>query len=681
MAGIFDFIMFTLKSNYEFINFALVKLCNVMGLKNNTLKWRKIVVAISILAMATGNYAKTDPKLQTTEILGKEYYIYVVKKGESVYGIAKKNGWDLEELLRLNPDAGSSIEKGDRLYYPTGKVSVVTEMPKPVEFDYSKLQPIRHKVKKGETVYSIAKQYNTPLETIYKYNDKAKKGVKVGDIIELPQTATSQYYYYTLKSGDSLPELAKSYNTSVEDILKNNPGLTVDKIPQGETIRISINSNVGKFKTEMVTEERISRISDYKVEKHDSWEDISEKTGVEVDILKQANGNPEEPTDNTIITVPVIEEIKIEKNVALTPQEDLTSAQVQEIYDSIKGLYPDDNLLEGVRMALIMDDPGSNKDIDFTRGLIIGISEFKNSSNKIDLKVIDGRVSSNDLVDELEDYEPNLIISTADRTFPIFLADFGNTTNTQIINVFDLKNDLYEDNSSMVQLLPPSGYFNDRLATKIYKDNRTRKLIGVGDEDSTDGVADELFKLFDNGEKISLEEFGALEPDVLEPILIYSYASKKEEVADFFKNVENLSENSPELDFKIIGRSNWIALIDDFGDQFEEYSVYVPSRVWVDENSAEWKNFNEKYEEMFDGMPVRSIPNFAASGYDVAKYFIPLVSLNKGDFNKGLQNYSVSGLQNDIDLARINNWGGFINASSYLIRFKPGGMTERILVK
>ena len=84
---------------------------------------------------------------------------------------------------------------------------------------------------------------------------------------------------------------------------------------------------------------------------------------------------------------------------------------------------------------------------------------------------------------------------------------------------------------------------------------------------------------------------------------------------------------------------------------------------------------------MFDNVPVRSIPNYAASGYDVVNYFIPLVAMNHGDFNHGLQNSIKEGLQNEIDLSRVNNWGGFINDTSYLIRFRPGGNKERIVVK
>lgn len=626
--------------------------------------------------------AESPSKLPTTEILGKEYYVYEVKKGESIYGIAKRFGWDLEELMRLNPESSSSLNKGERLYYPTGQVSVVTEKPEPVEFNLSSFEPIKHKVKKGETVYSISRQYNVPLETIYKHNPTARKGVKAGDIIEMPQSENGKYYYYTIKKEDTLTKIAQTYNTSVEDLLKDNAGLTPNNLREGEIIRITLNSNAGKIKTELVAEERVAQISGYKVSKNETWDDISEKTGVEVDVLKEANTKSDRPRENTVINVPIVETVEVEKTIISGNPDDMSFDEVQEIYDSIKGNSPDLIEEERIRLALILDEPTSKKDIDFSRGFLIALSDFKNSDLKIDLKVLDGGVSTNTLTEELDDFDPSIIITTADKAFPLFLADYGNTNNIQIVNVFDLKNDLYEDNASMVQILPPSGYFYDRLATRIYQDNRRRKLITVGEQDDNDGMATELISLFDdNVDKISLEEFGSLEPEPLQPLLIYSYASKKEDVSDFIKNVESLTESYPETDFKIVGRSSWIAMLDDFGDQFEQYSVIVPSRVWLDTESNQWKEFTNKYDELFGSVPVRSIPNFAASGYDIATYFIPIIAENKGDFNKGLKNVNTELLQADINLSRVNKWGGFINSNGYLISFKPNGSREKVLVK
>ena len=66
-------------------------------------------------------------------------------------------------------------------------------------------------------------------------------------------------------------------------------------------------------------------------------------------------------------------------------------------------------------------------------------------------------------------------------------------------------------------------------------------------------------------------------------------------------------------------------------------------------------------------------------GYDIANYFIPTTAANGGDYNIGL--IDRPGLQNDIDIKRLNTWSGFINETSYIIRSLPEGIVEKIEIK
>ncbi|MDE6076822.1 MAG: LysM peptidoglycan-binding domain-containing protein, partial [Muribaculaceae bacterium] len=84
------------------------------------------IALCGIMLMGTSPLFAATPDLPKTEILGKEYYYHEIQKGESIYGIARQHNWNLEELVRLNPTAASEMKKGTRLYYPTGRVTVVT---------------------------------------------------------------------------------------------------------------------------------------------------------------------------------------------------------------------------------------------------------------------------------------------------------------------------------------------------------------------------------------------------------------------------------------------------------------------------------------------------------------------------------------------------------------------------
>ena len=397
-----------------------------------------------------------EVNLPKVELLGNEYYVYESEKGESIYGIAKKFNWDLDEVLRLNPNAATGLVKGTKIYYPTGWLASISEVSEPTVSPEIEIQPIEHVVKKGETIYGISRQYNIPLDLIYRENPSAKHGIKAGQTLILPQSkesVESKYLYYKIKQGDTLYSLAKQYNTTVEDILKANSGLSEKNFRSGETIRININTNSNRIVTELVEEERLASVDNYKVKKNDTWDTISEKTGVEVEKLKEANEATSSLVKDNLIAVPIVETIKVEREVMIEDTRELTKEGIKEIYDSIHG-EPDH--LKAVTVALILDDPTSNKDADFTKGFMMALRDMGVSPFKIIVNVIDGRVATNTLLSELDMVEPNLIVATADKSFPLFLADYGETNHTEVINAFDVRTDFYEDNPSIVQIVESS---------------------------------------------------------------------------------------------------------------------------------------------------------------------------------------------------------------------------------
>lgn len=652
---------------------------------------------VCLLASILNLNAQDVDKLPTTEILGQKYYIYETQKGESLYGIAYKFGWDIEELARLNPESTSSLRKGRRLYYPLREADLTvnqeveeSEIPSPEEtiseeevLNSSTPQIFTHKVKKGESVYGISRQYGISLDEIYAANPSSIHGVKTGEELIIPQSESVKYTFYTVKEGDTLASLSKQFNTRVEDILKDNPGLTEKNFAAGETLRLSPGTfeSSKKIVTEVIAEERVSEITDYKVDKNDTWETISEKTGVDQDFLKEVNSETENLKKNQVINIPKVETIEIEKQYEIEEELNLSSEDIQNIYDSIHGVTNHDTLLNEIKVAILLDDPNSKRDIDFTRGFLVSLSENPHSDYKVDLKVIDGRVGTNELLENIEDYEPNLIISTADKAFPAFLADYGNENNAAIINAFDLKNDLYEDNSSLVQLLLPTSYFSEHISDYIFSNNEGKKLLLIGDLDSTDAIGKELAKHFgENTVIVEPEKFKDFKADPEDYWLIYPNVIQKDEVTDFFKKLESLKKANPKTDISIIGRTNWAALVDRMGETFAQNNVEIPARVWLDENSDEWKRFNDLYAALFDGHPVRSIPNYAASGYDIASYFLPVTSQNGGDFNLPTS-IDPQLLQSSVLLQRVNNWGGFINMTAYILKFNHSGEIEKILIQ
>ncbi len=113
-------------------------------------------------------------------INGTRYYLHTVEKGQTLYAISKFYGFELNEIVLENPEAIDGIKPGQVLRIPIEKKKVVK-----VEYvDTSKY--ILHKVEKGQTLYSITKQYNITDEKLKQFNPELLNGLKGGQVLKIP---------------------------------------------------------------------------------------------------------------------------------------------------------------------------------------------------------------------------------------------------------------------------------------------------------------------------------------------------------------------------------------------------------------------------------------------------------------------------------------------------------------
>lgn len=113
-------------------------------------------------------------------INGTHYYLHTVEKGQTLYAIAKFYGFELNDIVLENPEAIDGIKAGQVLRIPFEKKKVVKK-----EFvDTSKY--VLHTVEKGQTIYSITKQYNVTDEKLKIFNPELLNGLKTGQVLKIP---------------------------------------------------------------------------------------------------------------------------------------------------------------------------------------------------------------------------------------------------------------------------------------------------------------------------------------------------------------------------------------------------------------------------------------------------------------------------------------------------------------
>ena len=71
-------------------------------------------------------------------------------------------------------------------------------------------------VKKGDTLWDIAKLYNTSVSELKSLNNLNSDILNIGQVIKIPNKT------YIVKKGDSLWKIAKNNNTNINDLMKLN---------------------------------------------------------------------------------------------------------------------------------------------------------------------------------------------------------------------------------------------------------------------------------------------------------------------------------------------------------------------------------------------------------------------------------------------------------------------------
>ena len=203
---------------------------------------------------------------------------YIVKKNDNLYDIAKEYNTTVGILKALNNLSSNILQVGQILKLPT---SLVEET---IPGDY-----LIYTIKKGDNLYSIAKNYNITLDELINFNQQGSTLLHIGEQLLIPiNNQTNNNIQYVIKPGDTLYNIAKRYNTNVDEIKKNN-NLNTNMLKIGETILIPGTSN---YQT-------------YVIRTNDTLEGIALKYNTTIeDIMKANNLLTDDVTVGQIILIP-----------------------------------------------------------------------------------------------------------------------------------------------------------------------------------------------------------------------------------------------------------------------------------------------------------------------------------------------------------------------------------------
>lgn len=194
-------------------------------------------------------------------VSGSNYY--VVKKGDSLWSIARANGLTVDELKSLNNLSSNVLHVGDTLL-----ISSADSTGDAGNDTY-------YVVKNGDTLWSIARKYNLSVNELKALNNLSSNVLSVEQRLIVGKDSSNDY---VVSAGDTLWAIARKFNVSVDDIKSLN-NLSSNNLSIGMTLKIPPYSNKQNEETNV-----------YVVKSGDSLWSIARMFNSTVDEIKSLNG-------------------------------------------------------------------------------------------------------------------------------------------------------------------------------------------------------------------------------------------------------------------------------------------------------------------------------------------------------------------------------------------------------
>ena len=184
---------------------------------------------------------------KTKEVIdGKSFYLHTVKPNETLYSISRAYNISQKDVVFNNPDAFEGIKIGQELKIPVDVNDTPTgNMLQSAQFIY-------HITEKGQTVYWLTQNYSISRDELLKHNpDLEHSELQAGQVVTIPKKTngavqpakkTPAHVVHTVKRGETLFSLAKNYNVSLNEVFEINPEIDANntRVRAGQQIKIPL---------------------------------------------------------------------------------------------------------------------------------------------------------------------------------------------------------------------------------------------------------------------------------------------------------------------------------------------------------------------------------------------------------------------------------------------------------
>lgn len=203
----------------------------------------QLIAFLITVFVAASSATPLPDSIGVKKVQGKDYILHQIENAEGWFSIARKYGITYAELRMANKDSADKLVPGSTLLVPADKL-------KPNDPFYGKNytqgeEAISYSVKEGETLFSIARKFNTSVDSLKKWNRLSDADLRTGQRLKVgfknkPDRNETAVDVKTSKpsagpGNDSVPAIKKSSaansaKSTGSEAVKDSAGIKKEKV-------------------------------------------------------------------------------------------------------------------------------------------------------------------------------------------------------------------------------------------------------------------------------------------------------------------------------------------------------------------------------------------------------------------------------------------------------------------
>ena len=583
-------------------------------------------------------FAQTD-SLEVHQINGKNYYIHVIEAGNTLYSISKKYNVPIAIIEKENPSVADGLSLGEKVFIPIKKDS--EEEFQSIDGNY-----FLHKVEKGRTLYSLAKEFNLQQKDIVTLNPEIDEfGIKEGQMIKIPikeikenkpiinDTSKVNYQNHVVKSGETLYSLSKTYNVTIEAIQTANNGL-LQGLKLDQTILIPVKQ--AKRPDINITQSPILNTT--------------------IDTLKNKISTLVGHHKKPLYKIALMISFYVEENQEITQ----SALEKRKVY------------------------PKSIFAIEFYQGVLLALDSLSDENTKFELILYDTKGQDSlqivKILSKPELKDVDLIIGPLYASNFEKVANYARKNNIPIVSPVKQSNKILLGNEYVFKVVPSKLSSLNQIVKLVIDSFSTDNLLVVKSQNITDNTLTDGY----------IKEYGAAvlsknDTSRFSPIKKVVVTRSDEIVAHLKLNGNNVifipttnstfitnlfisltsklnSRDYSNCKITLIGLEEWLQFESIDLEYFQTLNVHLSVNNFVDFENQLTKDVTDKYYKKFETFPTSN----SFLGFDIASYFMTNLINNGVVYKPNSTNQLIS---TNFNFFKTGIESGYENTYTRLVKF------------